>query len=125
MPRILYRCPEAGNQGCRTIAGLEVLRVINEPTAACLAYGVDKEGDHKIMVFDLGGGTFDVSILDVGEGVFEVLSTSGDNMLGGDDWDAKVVNWMADEFKKTDGVDLRKDKMAAQRLRARLPKRQR
>jgi molecular chaperone DnaK len=77
------------------------------------------------MVFDLGGGTFDVSILDVGEGVFEVLSTSGDNMLGGDDWDAKVVNWMADEFKKTDGVDLRKDKMAAQRLRARLPKRQR
>ena len=100
-----------------TIAGLEVLRVINEPTAACLAYGVDKEGDHKIMVFDLGGGTFDVSILDVGEGVFEVLSTSGDNMLGGDDWDAKVVNWMAEEFKKTDGVDLRKDKMAAQRLR--------
>ncbi len=100
-----------------TIAGLEVLRVINEPTAACLAYGVDKEGDHKIMVFDLGGGTFDVSILDVGEGVFEVLSTSGDNRLGGDDWDAKVVNWMADEFKKTDGVDLRKDKMASQRLR--------
>ncbi|MDD4160022.1 MAG: molecular chaperone DnaK [Synergistaceae bacterium] len=100
-----------------TIAGLEVLRVINEPTAACLAYGVDKEGDHKIMVFDLGGGTFDVSILDVGEGVFEVLSTSGDNRLGGDDWDAKVVDWMADEFKKTDGVDLRKDKMASQRLR--------
>ncbi len=100
-----------------TIAGLEVLRVINEPTAACLAYGVDKEGDHKIMVFDLGGGTFDVSILDVGEGVFEVLSTSGDNMLGGDDWDAKVVEWMAEEFKKTDGVDLRKDKMASQRLR--------
>ena len=100
-----------------TIAGLEVLRVINEPTAACLAYGVDKEGDHKIMVFDLGGGTFDVSILDVGEGVFEVLSTSGDNRLGGEDWDSKVVDWMADEFKKTDGVDLRKDKMAAQRLR--------
>ncbi|HAJ93285.1 MAG TPA: molecular chaperone DnaK [Synergistaceae bacterium] len=100
-----------------TIAGLDVLRVINEPTAACLAYGVDKEGDHKIMVFDLGGGTFDVSILDVGEGVFEVLSTSGDNRLGGDDWDSKVVNWVADEFKKTDGVDLRKDKMAAQRLR--------
>lgn len=100
-----------------TIAGLEVQRVINEPTAACLAYGVDKEGDHKIMVYDLGGGTFDVSILDVGDGVFEVLSTSGDNHLGGDDWDAAVVNWMADEFKKTDGVDLRKDKMAAQRLR--------
>jgi len=100
-----------------TIAGLEVQRVINEPTAACLAYGVDKEGDHKIMVYDLGGGTFDVSILDVGDGVFEVLSTSGDNRLGGDDWDAAVVNWMAEEFKKTDGVDLRKDKMAAQRLR--------
>ncbi len=100
-----------------TIAGLEVLRVINEPTAACLAYGVDKEGEHKIMVFDLGGGTFDVSILDVGDGVFEVLSTSGDNRLGGDDWDTKIVDWMADEFKKTDGVDLKKDKMAAQRLR--------
>lgn len=100
-----------------TIAGLEVLRVINEPTAACLAYGVDKEGEHKIMVYDLGGGTFDVSILDVGGGVFEVLSTSGDNMLGGDDWDEKIVQWIAEEFKKTDGVDLRKDKMAAQRLR--------
>lgn len=100
-----------------TIAGLEVLRVINEPTAACLAYGANKEGDHKIMVYDLGGGTFDVSILDVGDGVFEVLSTSGDNRLGGDDWDAAVMNWMAEEFKKSDGVDLRKDKMAAQRLR--------
>lgn len=100
-----------------TIAGLEVLRIINEPTAACLAYGVDKEGEHKIMVYDLGGGTFDVSILDVGDGVFEVLSTSGDNMLGGDDWDAKVVDWIGEEFKRTDGVDLRKDKMAAQRLR--------
>lgn len=100
-----------------TIAGLEVLRVINEPTAACLAYGANKEGDHKIMVFDLGGGTFDVSILDVGDGVFEVLSTSGDNRLGGDDWDAKVVEWLAEEFKRTDGVDLRRDKMAAQRLR--------
>jgi len=101
-----------------TIAGLEVLRIINEPTAACLAYGVNnKEGDHKIMVFDLGGGTFDVSILDVGDGVFEVLSTSGDNKLGGDDWDARVVEWMAEEFKKSDGVDLRKDKMALQRLR--------
>jgi len=100
-----------------TIAGLEVQRVINEPTAACLAYGVDKEGDHKIMVYDLGGGTFDVSILEVGEGVFEVKATAGDNMLGGDDWDARIVNWMADEFKKTDGVDLRNDKMAAQRLR--------
>ncbi len=100
-----------------TIAGLEVLRIINEPTAACLAYGVNKEGENKIMVFDLGGGTFDVSIMDVGEGVFEVLSTAGDNRLGGDDWDARVVEWMAEEFKKSDGVDLRKDKMAAQRLR--------
>ncbi|MDR1020917.1 MAG: molecular chaperone DnaK [Synergistaceae bacterium] len=100
-----------------TIAGLEVLRVINEPTAACLAYGADKEGEHKILVFDLGGGTFDVSILDVGDGVFEVLATSGDNMLGGDDWDNRIVDWMADEFKKSDGVDLRKDRMAVQRLR--------
>ncbi|MDR1885154.1 MAG: molecular chaperone DnaK [Synergistaceae bacterium] len=100
-----------------TIAGLEVLRVINEPTAACLAYGVDKEGEHKILVFDLGGGTFDVSILDVGDGVFEVLATSGDNLLGGDDWDNRIVEWMADEFKKSDGVDLRKDRMAVQRLR--------
>jgi molecular chaperone DnaK len=100
-----------------TIAGLEVLRVINEPTAACLAYGADKEGEHKILVFDLGGGTFDVSILDVGDGVFEVLATSGDNMLGGDDWDNKIVEWMISEFKKSDGVDLKNDKMAVQRLR--------
>ncbi|EHM10300.1 chaperone protein DnaK [Thermanaerovibrio velox DSM 12556] len=100
-----------------TIAGLEVLRVINEPTAACLAYGVDKEGDHKILVFDLGGGTFDVSILDVGDGVFEVLATSGDNHLGGDDWDMRIVDWMIDEFRKSEGIDLRNDKMAFQRLR--------
>jgi len=100
-----------------TIAGLEVLRVINEPTAACLAYGADKEGEHKILVFDLGGGTFDVSILDVGDGVFEVLATSGDNQLGGDDWDNRVVDWMSEEFKKSDGVDLKKDRMATQRLR--------
>ena len=100
-----------------TIAGLEVLRVINEPTAACLAYGVNKEGDHKILVFDLGGGTFDVSILDVGEGVFEVLATSGDNLLGGDDWDLRVVDWMAEEFRKAEGIDLKKDRMAFQRLR--------
>ncbi|MDR2780257.1 MAG: molecular chaperone DnaK [Synergistaceae bacterium] len=100
-----------------TIAGLEVLRVINEPTAACLAYGADKEGEHKILVFDLGGGTFDVSILDVGDGVFEVLATSGDNMLGGDDWDNKIVDWMIADFKKSEGVDLKSDKMAVQRLR--------
>ena len=101
-----------------TIAGLNVLRIINEPTAACLAYGVNLEkADHKIMVYDLGGGTFDVSILDVGEGVFEVLSTAGDNHLGGDDWDNEIVQWLAAEFKKSDGIDLLKDKMAAQRLR--------
>ncbi len=101
-----------------TIAGLNVKRIINEPTAACLAYGVNMEkSDHKIMVYDLGGGTFDVSILDVGEGVFEVLSTAGDNLLGGDDWDNEIVKWLASEFKKSDGIDLLKDKMASQRLR--------
>ena len=101
-----------------TIAGLNVLRIINEPTAACLAYGVNIEkNDNKIMVYDLGGGTFDVSILDVGDGVFEVLSTAGDNRLGGDDWDNRIVEWLAGEFKKSDGIDLLKDKMAAQRLR--------
>ena len=101
-----------------TIAGLNVLRIINEPTAACLAYGVNLEkSDNKIMVYDLGGGTFDVSILDVGDGVFEVLSTAGDNRLGGDDWDNRIVEWLAAEFKKSDGIDLLKDKMAAQRLR--------
>ena len=99
------------------IAGLEVLRIINEPTAACLAYGENKQGEHKILVFDLGGGTFDVSILDVGEGVFEVLATAGDNRLGGDDWDMRVVNWMIDEFRKPEGIDLKNDKMAFQRLR--------
>ena len=101
------------------IAGLEVLRIINEPTAASLAYGVDKAGDHKILVFDLGGGTFDVSILDVGveDGVIEVLATSGDNHLGGDDWDQRIIDWMVQEFKKKEGVDLSKDKMALQRLR--------
>jgi molecular chaperone DnaK len=99
------------------IAGLEVVRIINEPTAACLAYGVNKEGEHKILVFDLGGGTFDVSILDVGEGVFEVLATSGDNHLGGDDWDQRIVDWMIAEFKKREGVDLSQDRMALQRLR--------
>lgn len=100
-----------------SIAGLEVLRIINEPTAACLAYGENKQEEHKILVFDLGGGTFDVSILDVGEGVFEVLATAGDNRLGGDDWDERVLNWMADEFKKLEGIDLKNDRMAIQRLR--------
>ena len=100
-----------------TIAGLEVLRIINEPTAACLAYGENKKDEHKILVFDLGGGTFDVSILDVGEGVFEVLATAGDNRLGGDDWDNRIVDWMAAEFKKLEGIDLKNDSMAMQRLR--------
>jgi molecular chaperone DnaK len=98
------------------IAGLDVKRIINEPTAAALAYGLDKEQDQTILVFDLGGGTFDVSILELGEGVFEVKATSGNNHLGGDDFDAKVVEWMVSEFKKTEGIDLSKDKMATQRL---------
>lgn len=99
------------------IAGLEVLRIINEPTASALAYGLDKKTNEKILVFDLGGGTFDVSVLEVGEGVFEVKSTNGDTHLGGDDWDERIVNWMADEFKKDQGIDLRSDKQALQRLR--------
>jgi len=99
------------------IAGLEVLRVINEPTAAALAYGLDKEADQTILVFDLGGGTFDVSLLEIGEGVIEVKATSGDNHLGGDDWDSKVVDWLVEKFKGGHGIDLSKDKMAMQRLR--------
>jgi molecular chaperone DnaK len=99
------------------IAGLEVLRIINEPTASALAYGLDKKANEKILVFDLGGGTFDVSVLEVGEGVFEVKSTNGDTHLGGDDWDERIVNWLADEFKKDQGIDLRQDRQALQRLR--------
>ncbi len=99
------------------IAGLEVLRIINEPTAAALAYGLDKKKNEKILVWDLGGGTFDVSILEVGEGVFEVKSTSGDTHLGGDDWDQRIVNWAVEEFKKEHGIDLREDRQALQRLR--------
>jgi molecular chaperone DnaK len=99
------------------IAGLEVLRIINEPTAASLAYGLDKKKDEKIAVFDLGGGTFDISILQLGEGVFEVLSTNGDTHLGGDDFDQRVIDWLADEFKKEQGIDLRQDRMALQRLK--------
>ncbi len=99
------------------IAGLDVKRIINEPTAAALAYGVDKENDQKIMVYDLGGGTFDVSIIEMGDGVTEVLSTAGDTHLGGDDFDQRIIDWLADEFKKENGVDLRSDKMAAQRLK--------
>jgi len=99
------------------IAGLDVLRIINEPTASALAYGLDKKKNEKILVFDLGGGTFDVSVLEVGEGVFEVKATNGDTHLGGDDWDERVVQWMVDEFKKDQGVDLRQDRQALQRLR--------
>ena len=99
------------------IAGLEVKRIINEPTAAALAYGIDKEKDQRIMVYDLGGGTFDVSIIEMGEGVQEVLATAGNNRLGGDDFDQRIIDWMATEFKKENNIDLRKDKMALQRLK--------
>ncbi|MEF9875481.1 MAG: molecular chaperone DnaK [Gordonibacter sp.] len=100
------------------IAGLEVLRIINEPTAAALAYGLDKTNkDEKILVFDLGGGTFDVSVLELGDGVFEVAATAGDNHLGGDDWDQRIIDWLADKFNADNGIDLRKDKMALQRLK--------
>lgn len=99
------------------IAGLEVLRIINEPTAASLAYGLDKEHDQKIMVYDLGGGTFDVSIMEIGDGVFEVLATNGNNRLGGDDFDERVIEWLVQEFKKDSGIDLKADKMALQRLK--------
>src|SRR5437588_4092714 len=99
------------------IAGLDVLRIINEPTAASLAYGLDKKKDERIGVYDLGGGTFDISILELGDGVFEVKSTNGDTHLGGDDFDQRIINWMADEFRKEQGIDLRQDRMALQRLK--------
>ncbi len=99
------------------IAGLEVKRIINEPTAAALAYGMDKEANQKIMVFDLGGGTFDVSLLEISDGVFQVLATNGDTMLGGDDFDQRVIDWMANQFQRENGIDLRKDKMVLQRLK--------
>ena len=99
------------------IAGLEVLRIINEPTAAALAYGLEKKSEEKIAVFDLGGGTYDISILELGDGVFEVKSTNGDTHLGGDDYDLCVINWLVDEFKKDQGIDLSKDSMALQRLK--------
>ena len=100
-----------------TIAGLNVRRIINEPTAAALAYGADKDADQKIMVYDLGGGTFDVSIIEMGDGVTEVLATNGDTHLGGDDFDQRIIDWLADNFQKENGIDLRQDKMAAQRLK--------
>src|SRR2546425_5784276 len=97
------------------IAGLKVLRIINEPTASCLAYGLDKKKPETILVFDLGGGTFDVSILEIGEGVFEVKATNGDTHLGGDDWDERIVNWLADQFKREHGIDLRQDRQGPPR----------
>ena len=99
------------------IAGLEVLRIINEPTAAALAYGLEKQDGKTIAVYDLGGGTFDISILEIGDGVFEVKSTNGDTFLGGEDFDAKIVDFLADEFKKQEGIDLRTDRLALQRLK--------
>ena len=113
---MLFRSRQATKDAGK-IAGLEVLRIINEPTAAALAYGIDKEEDQTVLVYDLGGGTFDVSILELGEGVFEVKATSGNNRLGGDDFDERIINWMVQEFKKQVGFDLSKDKMAVQRLK--------
>ncbi|HEV8421181.1 MAG TPA: Hsp70 family protein, partial [Actinomycetota bacterium] len=99
------------------IAGLEVMRIINEPTAAALAYGLDKQHDQTILVFDLGGGTFDVSLMEIGEGVFEVKATAGNTQLGGDDWDQRIIDWLVTQFKNAHGVDLSKDRMALQRLK--------
>src|SRR5712672_4148238 len=99
------------------IAGLDVLRIINEPTAAALAYGLDKKKDEKVAVFDLGGGTYDISVLEIGDGVFEVKATNGDTFLGGEDFDQRVISYLADEFKKEQGIDLRNDKLALQRLK--------
>ena len=117
VPAYLTDSQRQATKDAGKIAGLEVLRIINEPTAASLAYGLDKESDQKILVFDLGGGTFDVSILDIADGVFEVLATVGNNRLGGDDFDNKIVDYLVDSFKASDGVDLRNDRMAMQRLR--------
>ncbi|MBT8241780.1 MAG: molecular chaperone DnaK, partial [Acidimicrobiia bacterium] len=118
VPAYFDDAQRTATQEAGQIAGLEVLRIINEPTAAALAYGLDSENeDQTILVFDLGGGTFDVSVLEIGDGVFEVKSTSGDTELGGDDWDQAVIDWMVAEFKGTSGVDLSNDKMAAQRLK--------
>ena len=100
-----------------TIAGLEVKRIINEPTAASLAYGLDKKSDEVIAVYDLGGGTYDISILEIGDGVFEVKATNGDTHLGGDNWDATIIDWLVDEFKNDTGIDLKQDPMALQRLK--------
>ena len=117
VPAYFTDAQRQATKDARRIAGLDVKRIINEPTAAALAYGVDKESDQKIMVYDLGGGTFDVSILEIGDGVIEVLATAGNNRLGGDDFDKCVMDWMVSEFKKTEGIDLSADKVAMQRLK--------
>ena len=117
MPAYFTDSQRQATKDAGKIAGLEVKRIINEPTAAALAYGIDKETDQKVMVYDLGGGTFDVSIIEMGDGVQEVLATAGNNHLGGDDFDQRVIDWLADNFKKEQGVDLRGDKMAMQRLK--------
>src|SRR5713101_8238824 len=115
---VVVRLPAAGKTFTPgEIAGLKVLRIINEPTASCLAYGLDKKTAETVLVFDLGGGTFDVSIVEIGEGVFEVKATNGDTHLGGDDWDERIVHWLADQFKREQGIDLRQDRQALQRLR--------
>src|SRR6266852_5390121 len=116
VPAYFNDAQRTATQDAGTIAGLHVLRIINEPTAAALAYGLDKKTSETVLVFDLGGGTFDVSVLEVGEGVFEVKSTAGDTHLGGDDYDRRVVDWLADEFKKQQGIELRRDRQALQRL---------
>ena len=117
VPAYVYAAQRQATKDAGKIAGLEVKRIINEPTAAALAYGLDNEKEQKIMVYDLGGGTFDVSIIEIGDGVIEVLSTNGDTHLGGDDFDNKIIQWMLSEFKKAEGVDLSGDKMAMQRLK--------
>ncbi len=117
MPAYFNDSQRQATKDAGKIAGLEVMRIINEPTAAALAYGLDKKENEVILVFDLGGGTFDVSVLEVGDGVIEVKATNGDTHLGGDDWDQRIVNYVAEEYKKDQGIDLRGDKQALQRLR--------
>ena len=117
MPAYFNDAQRQATKDAGRIAGLEVLRIINEPTAAALAYGLDKKKDETIAVYDFGGGTFDISILEVGEGVVEVKSTNGDTHLGGDNLDQRIIDWIIDEFKKDQGIDLSKDKMALQRLK--------
>src|SRR5438067_917945 len=116
VPAYFNNAQREATKAAGKIAGLNVLRIVNEPTAASLAYGLEKESDQTILVFDLGGGTFDVSVLELGEGVFEVKSTAGDNHLGGDNFDKAIVDWMVAEFKKDQGIDLAADRMALQRL---------